>query len=130
MHTAPPLPLFAHCAQDWPQPPLATPAQLKTCVSAAVQVPLEGIPNCCNTGGGGGGGKSVFEGEALEFDPDKEMKFAREFIPDTYAEPLSFVEYHVGEVVVEMYQGDCTGLSTAHTACDVADALVPRAPTQ
>lgn len=52
MHTAPPLPPFIHCAQDSPQPPLATPAQFNVPGAAASHVPDAGRPNSWTTGAG------------------------------------------------------------------------------
>ena len=54
MHTAPPLPLFIHCAHDSPHPPLVTPDQLRDAGAAASQLPVEGLPNSWMTGAGGG----------------------------------------------------------------------------
>ena len=50
VHTAPPLPLFIHCAQDSPQPPLDTPDQLSDSDAAALHVPSDGLPNCWKSG--------------------------------------------------------------------------------
>ena len=52
MHTAPPLPPFIHCAHDSPQPPLATPDQLRVAGAAASHVPEAGLPNCWKIGAG------------------------------------------------------------------------------
>ena len=52
MHTAPPLPPFIHSLQDSPQPPLATPDQLRDAGAVASHVPDEGLPNCWNIGAG------------------------------------------------------------------------------
>lgn len=52
MHTAPPLPPFIHCAQEVPQPPLVTLAQLRDSGATASQVLDGGLPNSCTTGAG------------------------------------------------------------------------------
>lgn len=49
------MPPFIHCAQDSPQPPLATPAQFKVAEAASAHVPVAGLPNCWKTGAGADG---------------------------------------------------------------------------
>lgn len=46
------MPPFIHWAQLTPQPPEATPAQLRSSLAAASHVPEAGRPNSCTTGAG------------------------------------------------------------------------------
>ncbi len=65
MHTAPPFPLFIHCAQLSLHPPEEAPPQFRVMGAASAHVPLAGLPNCWTTGAGPGSVEELEEDERL-----------------------------------------------------------------